>query len=316
MLTRILKILLLLILLAIATAVGGYFYLQHYLKETIRVPQTLFIPKGSTRSVIAYLQKEGIELHDVDYYLTKLIGYPQAGWIALEQREMQRGKFLYAITHAKAALQNVTLIPGETREIFFQSAARAFDLNVTKLEQAYAAKTQIPEGVIFAESYRLPKGIDEVQFVAYLVDTSMKRHRRLAERLVGSFDEKEWFGRYVTVASIVQKEAADEKEMPLVSAVIYNRLKKGMKLQMDGTLNYGSYSHVKVTPRRIREDNSSYNTYKIAGLPPYPVCAVSQKAIEAAVKPARVDYLYFVRGKDKKHIFATTYKAHKQNIRR
>ena len=316
MLTKILKTLLLLILLSIAVAIGGYFYLQHYLKETVTVPKTLFIPKGSTKSVITYLRKQGIDVSEIDYYLTKLIGYPQAGWITLESREMPRGKFLYAITHAKAALQNLTLIPGETREIFFNDIAKTFDLNATKLERAYLAKTKIPEGVILAESYRLPKGINEEHVVNYLVDTSMKEHRKMAERLLGKYDEKVWFKKYVTIASIVQKEAADEKEMPLVSAVIYNRLKKGMKLQMDGTLNYGRYSHVKVTPKRIREDNSTYNTYKIAALPPYPVCAVSKKAIEAAVKPADVNYLYFVKGKDDRHIFAATYKAHLRNIRR
>ena len=85
---------------------------------------------------------------------------------------------------------------------------------------------------------------------------------------------------------------------------------------MDGTLNYGPYSHVKVTAKRIREDNSSYNTYKIAGLPPYPVCAVSITSLKAALKPANVNYLYFVKGKDNKHRFTTSYKAHLREIHR
>jgi len=59
--------------------------------------------------------------------------------------------------------------------------------------------------------------------------------------------------------------------MPKISSVIYNRLKRGMPLQMDGTLNYGLYSHVRVTPERIREDRSPFNTYLNRGIPPYPV---------------------------------------------
>ncbi len=311
MITKLLKTLLFLILLTLLGIAGGYFYLQSYLKENITVPQTLFIPKGSTRSVIHYLHdKEGIDIGDIDYYLTKLIGYPQAGWITLPATTLPRGKFLYEITHAKAALQNVTLIPGETRELFFQQLAKELDLNVTKLHEAYAKKTDIPEGVLLAETYRVPKGIDEKGLVDYLVDTSLQKHRKTAKRLLGKYDEKSWFSKYVTIASIVQKEAANEKEMPLVSAVIYNRLKKKMKLQMDGTLNYGKYSHVKVTPKRIREDNSTYNTYKINALPPYPVCAVSTAAIEAAVHPAKVAYLYFFRGKNGTHKFSTTYRKH------
>jgi len=311
MLAKFLKLLLLLILLSLAVAAGGYFYLQHYLKETITVPKTLFIPKGSTRSVIHYLHdKAGIDIGDIDYYMTKLIGYPQAGWITLPATTLQRGKFLYEITHAKAALQNVTLIPGETREIFFKEVSKELDLNSSKLHEAYVKMTDIPEGVLLAETYRVPKGIDEKNLIGYLVDTSLQKHRKMAKRLLGKYDEKLWFSKYVTIASIVQKEAANEKEMPLISAVIYNRLKKRMKLQMDGTLNYGKYSHVKVTPKRIREDNSTYNTYKINALPPYPVCAVSSAALEAAVHPAKVAYLYFFRGKNGTHKFSTTYRKH------
>ncbi len=316
MLVKFLKVLLLLILLAIGTVVGGYFYLQHYLKEEITVPKTLYIPKGSTRSVIDYLQHEGIAVDRRDYFLTKLIGYPQAGWIELPSTRMARGKFLYAITHAKAALESVTLIPGETKVIFFAQLAKQLDLNETKLHKAYDRMTSIPEGVLLAETYRLPKGITEEALMRYLIDSSMKRHKTLSKMVMKTFDEKTWFGKYVTIASIIQKEAANKAEMPLISAVIYNRLKRKMKLQMDGTLNYGKYSHIKVTPRRIREDNSSYNTYKIEGLPPHPVCAVSTAALKAAIKPEKVNYLYFVKGKDNKHHFSTTYKAHLREIHR
>ena len=102
---------------------------------------------------------------------------------------------------------------------------------------------------------------------------------------------------------------------PIVSSVIYNRLKKRMKLQMDGTLNYGRFSHVKVTPSRIREDKSEYNTYKIKGLPPYPVSSVSKDAIFAAIFPKKTEYLYFVKSKKSKHTFSRTYKEHIKRIR-
>lgn len=103
--------------------------------------------------------------------------------------------------------------------------------------------------------------------------------------------------------------------MPKIASVIYNRLKKGMKLQMDGTLNYGIYSHVKVTPQRIRQDNSSYNTYKFTGLPKEAVCNVSLAAIRAAIFPLKTDYLYFVRDKNTGvHIFSTNIDDHNKAI--
>ena len=76
--------------------------------------------------------------------------------------------------------------------------------------------------------------------------------------------------------------------MPIIASVVHNRLKKNMALQMDGTLNYGKYSNSVVTTDRIRNDETSYNTYKNKGLPKDPVCAVSLDAIKAAIFPVKV----------------------------
>ena len=102
--------------------------------------------------------------------------------------------------------------------------------------------------------------------------------------------------------------------MPLVSAVIHNRLRSKMRLQMDGALNYGKYSHVKVTPAMIRNDTTSYNTYRYDGIPQSPAGSVSFKAIQAAIFPANVDYLYFVRNKQGVHSFSKTYQEHLNNF--
>jgi UPF0755 protein len=117
------------------------------------------------------------------------------------------------------------------------------------------------------------------------------------------------------MASVIQKEAANKEEMPIVASVINNRLKKGMKLQMDGTLNYGPYSHHKITAKRIRQDKSRYNTYMYKGLPPLPVCNVELSAIRAAIFPAKTDYLYFMKSKNGTHDFSRYYSTHLDNIR-
>ena len=86
---------------------------------------------------------------------------------------------------------------------------------------------------------------------------------------------------------------------------------------MDGVLNYSKYSHTKITPKMIKEDDSQYNTYKNKGLPSNPVCAVELAAIKAAIFPVKSDYLYFVKSIDgDKHNFSSSYKKHKQNIRK
>jgi len=102
--------------------------------------------------------------------------------------------------------------------------------------------------------------------------------------------------------------------MPLIASVIFNRLKKNMRLQMDGTLNYGIYSHQKITPKRIKGDKSSYNTYKFKGLPKEPICNVSKDALLAAIKPAKTDYLYFMKQSKNSHSFSKNFKEHRKNI--
>jgi len=73
---------------------------------------------------------------------------------------------------------------------------------------------------------------------------------------------------------------------------------------------------VKVTPERIKEDNTTFNTYKHKGLPASPIGSVSLSAIKAAVSPAKSDYLYFMKNKEGKHNFSKSFKAHRKNIKK
>jgi UPF0755 protein len=85
---------------------------------------------------------------------------------------------------------------------------------------------------------------------------------------------------------------------------------------MDGTLNYKYQSNTKVTPKMIREDLSPFNTYKNRGLPPHPICAVTDESISASINPADVNYLYFMRNISGKHDFTNSYKKHLLNIKK
>ncbi len=291
--------------------VAGLFYFAQPIK--LESPQ-LFVPPGSIPKIIAHLQDSNLSLWYLDRYGLYYIGKPQKGWIDIKAKELSRADFLHRLTTAKAALFKVRLIPGETTYIILRQIAKlGFDLS--KLQKAYQNYAPYPEGVLFAETYYLPKGVDEDRLMRYLIEAGLKRHKSIAKKELGAFRQKEWFEKIVTIASIIQKEAANKEEMPLVASVIYNRLRLGMPLQMDGALNYGSFSHQKVTPKRIREDESRFNTYKYKGLPPYPVCIVGEDAIEAALHPAKSRYLYFVRSKDGTHKFSTSYKSHLRNIK-
>lgn len=286
----------------------------YYLALPITTSKVLYIPHGSIKKIITYLEYKNIDVTALDGYLVRLIGMPQQGWINMDTNRLSHADFLIRLTSAKAAMEDVTLIPGETTYVFLEELAEQMGLDGKLLRYHYNALAPEKEGILVPETYKLPLGITEKEAVRLLLNRSQTQMRQWAEKIFGTYNEKKWM-QYVTMASVIQKEAANIEDMPLVSSVIYNRLQKGMKLQMDGTLNYGPYSHVKVTAKRIREDNSPYNTYKNGGLPPVPVCNVSLDAIKAAIFPADTQYLYFVKDKNGNHTYSRYYSTHIKNIR-
>ena len=289
--------------------------LLFYLTRPIHTEKNLLLPQGSIHSIISQLQQRGYAVGALDSWLLRFLRPPQSGWIYLGRTRMERLDFLYHLGSAKSRFSKVTLIPGETTVIFLDQLAKRLDLNASRLQAAYHRLSPWPEAGILADSYNIPLHYDEKRVINYLVNLSKKRYRHLAEEAGIDMNSPAW-ERILTIASIVQKEAANRREMPLVASVINNRLKKKMRLQMDGTLNYGRYSHIRVTPERIRDDNSTYNTYKHRGLPKSPVCNVSEEAIRAAIHPAKTDYLYFFRNDRGTHDFFKDYKAHMKKVRK
>lgn len=274
----------------------------------------MYIPSGSINKIISHLSSRGYNLSKLDSIILRLIGSPQSGWIDIGKNRLYRGDFLFKLTRAKAALQNIILIPGETTYIFLNQLSKDLKLDREELQVQYDKYSPIEEGAFVPNTYKIPLGITEEVLIKILLNESKIQMKNLSNKIFGNYNEKKWF-HFVALASVIQKESANNKEMPLVSSVIYNRIKRGMRLQMDGTLNYGKYSHLRVTPRRIKEDNSTYNTYKHRGVPKIPVCNVSFEAIRAAVFPAKTNYLYFMKSKRGDHDFACNYSTHLRNIK-
>jgi len=125
----------------------------------------------------------------------------------------------------------------------------------------------------------------------------------------------------MTIASIVEREAAVPEERPIIASVYYNRIKQNMPLQADPTVQYaigkGGDWWPEITPDDLNVQNP-YNTYQSPGLPPGPICNPSLASIEAALNPAQTDYLYFVAKGDGsgQHLFAKTYEEQQQNIQK
>ncbi len=121
----------------------------------------------------------------------------------------------------------------------------------------------------------------------------------------------------VTIASIIEKETSAPEERPLISAVIHNRLRRGMKLECDPTVIYGLGAGFDGNLRRSDlESDNPYNTYVHAGLPPGPIANPGRASLEAALNPAPVDYLFFVSMGNGRHKFSRTYREHAAAVRR
>jgi UPF0755 protein len=119
----------------------------------------------------------------------------------------------------------------------------------------------------------------------------------------------------LTLASIIEGETKKPEEMPVIAEVYYNRLKRGMKLEADPTIQYlieGKWR--RLLYKDLRKDNP-YNTYMYYGLPPGPINNPGKTAILAALYPAEGDYLFFVADGNGGHKFARTYSEHLKNVR-
>lgn len=114
----------------------------------------------------------------------------------------------------------------------------------------------------------------------------------------------------VTMASLIEREARGDDERARIAGVIANRLRRGMRLQIDATVLYALGRHKqRVLYSDLRVD-SPYNTYRVKGLPPGPICCPGKPSLVAALRPERHDYLFYVLGAGNKHVFTRTDAEH------
>ena len=173
------------------------------------------------------------------------------------------------------------------------------------------------EGYLFPDTYRFARGVGTERVVSAMIARyreywTPERRDRLADT---GMSERE----AVTLASIIQAEAGNIAEMPTISSVFHNRLRIGMPLQADPTIQYALPPGHR--PRLLHAAMDSvadhpYNTYTHPGLPPGPICAPGADALDAALHPADTDYLYFVAGGADHHVFSRSLAEHNAAIRR
>jgi peptidoglycan lytic transglycosylase G len=199
--------------------------------------------------------------------------------------------------------------PSITKEAF-TAAAVVGDRKNTVLTGLDA--TTPLEGYLFPDTYFMRPDVTAPQIVEVLLDTFERKvgatlRAASAERKVAIYD-------IVKLASIVEREARDRAESPTIAGVYTNRLKIGMKLDADPTIQYaiGDWRELSLDDLKL---DSPYNTYLYPGLPPTPIANPGVAALEGAAKPADVPYFYFVAKNDGTggHAFAVTVEEHEAN---
>jgi len=168
------------------------------------------------------------------------------------------------------------------------------------------------EGFLFPDTYIVAKDLAAEHIVDFMIERFFSNLRKISSRKY----EIEEMKKMVIIASLVEKEAQLDSERPVISAVFYNRLEKGKRLESCATIQY---ILGKTKERLLYSDlkiESPYNTYLNGGLPPGPISNPGLGSLKAAIEPADVDYLFFVSKKDGSHYFSTTYEEHLEAIRR
>ena len=186
----------------------------------------------------------------------------------------------------------------------FEEAARSTDYGYAFLDNPDVKTT---EGYLFPAKYDFEKGVTARQIVDRLLEQYLIETQGLD---IADAKERLHLTEYqvVTVASLIEKEAATPEEKPLIASVIYNRLHKDTPLQIDATIQYAlNRPKADLSLADLKVD-SPYNTYRHKGLPPGPICSPSRESIQAALDPAATDYLYYVlRADGRKHYFTRSY---------
>jgi UPF0755 protein len=163
------------------------------------------------------------------------------------------------------------------------------------------------EGYLYPDTYDLPPLLGAKA-------TITRQLKAFQKKIWDAYHHPSNLHELVIKGSLVQLEAGRDDERPIIAGVIENRLKKGMRLQIDAALLYGIQKWRRLTFDDYKNLDSPYNLYRVSGLPPGPICSPSAKSFAAAKNPATHGNFYYVALPDGSSLFARTYDEHLQNI--
>ncbi len=319
-----------LIVVAILAGIGGAAWLWYgvYRDRSLPAEETrVVVERGSTFVEIAKLLAEKGVISNVTTFrlLAKMRGDEtdvRAGEYRFDPHQTQSQVLRALLTGGAQVAVWVTIPEGYTAKEIAQRLADAGEGSAPDLERGFAhdgivvdgTRTQGLEGFLFPSTYLVPLGASESQLESIFTGEFLKELPSDAAARAKAL--RVTVPQAVTVASLVEREAKADADRPAIAGVIYNRLRIGMPLQVDATIEYALPEHKAALSFADLKIDSPYNTYLHTGLPPTPIANPGRPSLEAAFHPSKSDDLYYVYCGNGRHVFAKTLSEHQANVAR
>jgi len=279
------------------------------------------IPKGASLNEVGITLKNNNIIHNKQSFqlAVKILGYEKdipAGRFRIEKASTNYA-IIDQLVNGKQLTKKVTIREGWTISMIAKELDEKLGIKTHFFEDATHNKNLLDkwgiqaksfEGYLFPNTYQF----NENELPSDIINVMVQEYKRnLSDEMLVQMNQIKMSEQEVlTLASIIEGEAIYDKERAIISGVYHNRLKKGMRLQADPTIQY----ILEDGPRRLLNRDlkivSPYNTYLNKGLPPGPINNPGIESIKAALFPTESDYLYFVARGDGYHTFSKTEKQH------
>lgn len=326
-------------LLIIVAVTFSYFYINSALgpvDETSEELVEVTIPIGSSTSQIGkILEENGLIKNGTffryyvryknesgfqagEYELSKAMDVQEIIQSLKEGRVLQEAELVFTVPEGLWLEDVVAIIAKNTEHEEEEILAVMNDRDyIEQLIHRYPMLTEevLQEEIRYPlEGYLFPARYDFVEenvSIETIVESMLDRTQEVVNDLLEVHPNNEYsVHELLTLASIIEREAQKSEDRYLVSSVLYNRLERGMMLQVDPTVAYALGEHLYMTTYDDLEVDSRYNTYRYAGIPVGPVANPGADAIKAAFEPENTDYLYFYARFNGEVIFTKTYEEH------
>ena len=317
-------------ILIIGTLTYGYFYVKdclqgHSTGENIEVT----IPQGSSGADAGLILKEKGIIKDPIVFRFAMKKYLKSGRILPGTYTFNPKESVVEIIEklekGTISLNLVTIPEGLTlkqiSEIFSQKglckSSEFIEVTKTNKFTVNGEELKDVEGFLLPNTYDIPKEYTPLQIAEMMIKSFDKKITPIYLEKKSKLPVNLTLKEVVTLASLVEREASVPEERPIIAGVYYNRLKIGMRLECDATIQYALGHQKKELLYSDLEIDSPYNTYKYEGLPPGPIANPGEEALKAVLNPTKHNYYFYVLNGIKNngtHVFSETAREHEHAV--